>query len=350
MNPATSQTLTELLAPDASDMLGLVTRSPQRGRKNYAIGQALALKPELFAGLHQVLFCGMGGSGSSGDLFQALGGTLPIMVCKSPILPAWVGPETLVVAISYSGNTYETLACVEQAQARGARLLALSSGGELSARAKSQNFPLLSIEGGLPPRSALFDMLFALLGVLQPLKALGIDHEQIVATLDRLDALSADWTLTENKLSADQPEPLTLAQSMQNAEIRLWGSEFVGAAVALRWKNQLAENSKVLASVSQLPELNHNEIVPMCAGHHSAQQLIYFTLENEIPAGDAVALDLVKPHLQAVATPTAQGNSLLERLLYFVYLGDFTSVYLALLQNIDPTPIASIDELKRRMA
>lgn len=88
----------------------------------------------------------------------------------------------------------------------------------------------------------------------------------------------------------------------------------------------------------------------MCAGHHSDRRLLYFTLESEIPAGDAVSLDLVKPHLQAVESFTAQGSSLLENLLYFIYLGDFTSVYLALIQGVDPTPIAAINELKRRMS
>ena len=348
-SPLSPETLFALLAPDAGGMLELVRTAPERGRAHLALGRSQPYQERLPA---QILICGMGGSGSAGDLFQAScrQARIPLIVAKTAQLPAWVGPETLVIGISYSGNTFETLSCLRQAGQAGASLLGLASGGELAEMAARQGFPLLRIAGGLPPRAALFEMLFALLGCLQGLPALGLDPAEIDAGLARLDTLSRDW---EPKAHHPQPLPLTLARSLADNRVDtplLWGVTGATDAIALRWKNQFSENAKTLAAVSLLPELNHNEVVAMCARHHSQQRLIYLTLETAMPAADVVVLDLVRPHLHEVTALTAPEGRRLERLLYFVYLGDFCSVYLALLTGVDPTPIAAIDELKRRMA
>lgn len=362
MPALSAQTLTDLLAPDTQDMVKLVRMAPERGKACLAIGRQQPFAPS--RELTGILVCGMGGSGSTGDMLRAIcaESRLPISVCKSPHLPAWVGPGTLVIAVSYSGNTYETLGSLRQAIQQGAQILALGSGGELAKLAQEHDFPLLKIEGGLPPRAALFDLLFALLGSLESLAALGLQAADIDAILADLELLSQTWSLEPDM---NEPLPLLLARDLATAEqVLLWGVSDQTENVAVRWKNQLSENAKTLASVSVLPELNHNEIVAlchpfgqaagsdadMCARHHSRSSLIYFTLESVIPASEAVVLDLARPFLKQVEPLMPPAGSRLHRLLYLVYLGDVCSVYLALLKGVNPTPIAAIDELKRRMA
>ncbi|PKL74935.1 MAG: hypothetical protein CVV27_17955, partial [Candidatus Melainabacteria bacterium HGW-Melainabacteria-1] len=216
-----SETYSSLLAPDAFGMLELVSESPRRGRRNYTLGQAQPWLPgdrELW----QILVCGMGGSGSTGDLLQLIADRagVPVLVNKSVHLPAWVGPHTLVIGVSYSGNTFETLSCLRQAQVQGAALLGLGSGGELASLAAEADFPMLRIEGGLPPRAALFDMLFALLGCLEDLSLLGLNPNEIIEGLNCLDRLSQDWNVL---VDGPEPLPLDLARRLIDTEPMLWG-------------------------------------------------------------------------------------------------------------------------------
>ena len=111
----------------------------------------------------------------------------------------------------------------------------------------------------------------------------------------------------------------------------------------------MAENAKTLSFAATLPELNHNEIVPLCHQNASQRSVLYLGLSPEISAFDAISLQLVSEHVGATHQILAEGRSAAERLFYLLYLADFVSVYLAYLQGIDPTPIAAIDTLKQRM-
>lgn len=340
----------QMQAADPAQMLGLVTASARRARQHWDYGLAHPLPAERLSEIRQVLICGMGGSGSTGDLLVSLcsGSRLPLRVNKSGQLPAWVDPHTLVVGVSYSGNTAETLACLDQARQQGALLHLLSAGGALAEFAAAHQLSRVPLDGGLPPRSALFDMFFALLGSLQGLSALQLPPAaDTLAALNQLDQLSTAWTARSGEAA---PAPLQLAQRLAGLQPILWGVSQESEWVALRWKNQLAENAKTLALWSVLPELNHNEMVAICAAHHSRQALIYLNLEAQTPAADAIALELAADHLAAVERLGAVGANRLERLLYLTYFGDFMSVYLALLQGIDPTPIQAIDQFKARLA
>jgi len=338
---------TDWQAIDQGLMLEKVLHAPQRARAHWQKGlqHPLQAKTEI----RQVLICGMGGSGSTGDFLQALctTATVPILVNKAAEIPAWVNAHTLVIGVSYSGQTAETLACIEQAIAQGAQLHLLSSGGRVAELAETYGISYVPLDGGLPPRAALFDLAFALLGSIIDCPVFQLNQVESEASLQWLGSLSASWTPDQT----NKPLPLSLAeQLLPFAHTLIWGRAGQSGEVALRWKNQFAENSKRLGCNSVFPELNHNEIVPICARHHSQSAAIYLSLESTLSAFDQISLDLITPHLGRVEVVKAQGEGRLQRLLYLIYLGDFLSVYLAFLSGTDPTPIAAITELKNRMA
>lgn len=350
MSPFLSPTF---FAPDQSGMYALIQAAPERARLHFAKGLSAPLSLHPDRPIRQILVCGMGGSGSTGDLLQAIcpQSALPIWVNKSAELPAWVNAETLVIGVSYSGETAETLACIQAALARGAQIQVLASGGRLAALAQTHALNWVPLDGGLPPRAALFDMLFALLGSLvqaKPLsELLGLSQADITGALPFLATLSQAWALEQASPLASMP--YLLAQALLPASPLLWGNDSATACIAQRWKNQFSENAKTLASCSVLPELNHNEMVAMCAAYHSQSQLIYLTLGSVDALADRVSLEMVASQLAAVHTLRAEGQNHLERVVYLTCLADFVSVYLALLKETDPTPIAAINEFKRRI-
>lgn len=337
-------------APDHSGMFAHLQAAPVRALAHFERGQKSPFQPKSNQPIRQILVCGMGGSGSTGDLLQALcpQSPLPIWVNKSAQLPAWVNAETLVIGVSYSGETAETLSCIQQALSQSAQVHLLASGGALQALAQAQGLSCVGLEGGLPPRAALFDMLFALLGSLIEVPALallGLKQTELTAALTFLAEISQKWSDTDNEL----PLPYQLALAIKTAQPLFWANDPATAGIAQRWKNQFSENAKTLASYSVLPELNHNEMVAMCAAYHSQIQLIYLTLGSVDALADRVSLEMVRSQLTEVHVLRAEGQTHLDQVVYLTCLGDFVSLYLALLKEIDPTPIAAISEFKRRI-
>ena len=225
-------------------------------------GRARALEADL-GGLDgavpdAVLVAGMGGSAIGGDLLRALAraaAPVPVVVQRSYRLPAWVGAETAVVVSSYSGNTEETLSVMEAAEARGARLVVLTAGGVLRARAEALGLPHVVLPGGMMPRAALGYSLTALLTVAERMGVLRLPDAAWHETQAMLDALAAELA------DVGGNEALRLADALAGLLPFVYTPEGLLEPVGHRWRTQINENAKTLAAGNVFPELTHNEIM-----------------------------------------------------------------------------------------
>ncbi|MFH1149516.1 MAG: bifunctional phosphoglucose/phosphomannose isomerase [Actinomycetota bacterium] len=342
-------------AVDLSDMLGAVERFGSQVREALEIGRAGISLPSA-EGVRNVVVLGMGGSGVSGDVVGALapasGLEVPLVTVKGYTLPRFVDQCSLVFAVSYSGNTEETLECVQQASMRGARLVGVTSGGALRAMAEEKGFPAFYIPGGMQPRASLG---YLFVPVACALERMGLVSGLISDLEGAVPMLEERGGEHGRASELDNNPTKRLAKELPGQLLVIYGSEGALAVAALRWKAQLNENSKVPAFHNSFPELNHNETVgwqhleEICGSVH----LVVLRETGGHPRIEKrvrITLDLIGDRLGAVTHVCARGENAAERLLDLVYFGDFVSVYLALLLGQDPTPVTRIEELKKRMS
>lgn len=342
------QTLAELLEHDSQSLLKITQNSYQTALAHFEQAQKVEL-PYSLEDIQQVLICGMGGSGVTGDfiqLFSYNSARVPVSISKGPVIPPWVSKNTLVVCVSYSGNTAETLSCYEMACAQNARVMVVTTGGTLGQWAQENAHPIVPMQPGKMPRAALFDLLFSVLGILQKSNPLGLASLPFRAGLERLNTCAQEWSSFEGSY------PLQLAQALHEHHPILWGEYAATDLIALRWKNQLSENSKVTSYYNYFPELNHNEIVNMCARHHSQSCLLYLNLDRDGRwyERSQISLKQVRSQVSQLIEVEAQGDSRFEKQIYLTYLADYVSIYLAFLRGVDPSPIEAIESLKQEMS
>jgi glucose/mannose-6-phosphate isomerase len=337
-----------LRALDAGDMLGAISSLPRHAREGYDAALASDGLP-LADGVTAVAFCGMGGSAIAGDVLRATYGdrlVVPVEVVRSPVVPAWVGPHSLVVCSSYSGGTAETLACFEEARSRGARIVPITSGGRLSERSAELGITPVRIPGGYLPRAALGYLVFALLGSMEKvglLPRLSDDVHDAIAVMEPLvDALGPEVPIERNDAKA-------LAGRMGDRQPVIWGADGVGSVAAGRWKAQMNENGKVPAWASSLPELDHNEVVGWSAGRGEGSFVVALRDEAEHPDVSVrfpISLEIARDAGAATEEVWATGRNRLSRFLSLAIMGDYTSCYVGLAREVDPSPIDAIVRLK----
>ncbi|MBC7170110.1 bifunctional phosphoglucose/phosphomannose isomerase [Candidatus Bipolaricaulota bacterium] len=335
-------TWTELRAQDRSGMAEVLAAFPDQCRAGLALGERLPL--DGLAGFSRVVALGMGGSGIAGSLLGSLL-TVEVAPVRDYALPPWVGEESLVVALSYSGDTEETLAAFAAARGRTRRLLAVTSGGELGRRCANWGIPWIEIPGGYQPRAALGYLLFPLLGLFRRL-GVGPDPGEALAVLDERAAALAP--------GGAENEAQRLARHLAGRVPLVYGAGPT-APVAFRWKTQVNENAKAPAFWAELPELCHNEVVGWeLAGRLLPHATVVFlrTPHDHPRVARRVAIlgELLARRGLDWTEVWARGESGVAQLLSLLVLGDWVSYYLALLHRVDPTPVAVIAELKERLA
>lgn len=301
-----------------------------------------------------ILVLGMGGSAIGGDLARTLmedHAPVPLMVCRDYRLPDFVGPDTLAIASSNSGGTEETLSATQDALDRGARVVAVTTGGRLAQLASQHGFPLLRFQYAAQPRAALGFSFGLLLGLLSKL---GYTDE---TTLGIDEAIAAAKSLPQ----AIGPGVPTDSNRVKQLALRLYGKLPVvyGAGilseVARRWKGQFNENSKAWAFFEQLPELNHNAVVgyenpPDLAGRLFVVLLSSSLYHPRVFARVGITSEILRQRGVAHEMIEASGSTPVAQMMDAIMIGDYVSYYLAMLYGTDPTPVRTIDFLKNQLA
>jgi len=298
---------------------------------------------------------GMGGSAIAGELTAALvadSAPRPFIVTRDYRWPACVDRSALAVLSSNSGNTEETLSLAHEAVARGVPCAAIASGGALAALAGERGWPLHRLPGGMPPRAGLFHGWVPLTRFVQ---RLGWSSDPVPGWREA-SALLRRRRAELGSAAAEATNPAKrLAREITGRPLYIYSGPGGPAAVAVRWRQELNENAKVLAHSAVVPELNHNEIVGwQQAGPVTRSLAVLLLRDGEDTAEVTTRLDLTAEYAArqgaAVHEIRSQGESRIARLASLVQFGDSLSLYLALLGGVDPTDIASIDEFKRRLA
>lgn len=333
-------------------MLAAVRGLPQQCRSAWE--QAQAFEPGDLGGILRVVVLGMGGSAIAGDMLRVLmqrESAVPVFNVRQYELPPFIDERTLLIACSFSGNTEETLSAFEQALATPARKLAITSGGRLLATARANGVPAFTFTFAGEPRAALGFSLMPLLAVAGKagfMQGVGRDVEEALAVMERqLGAIGEQVPAADNAAKR-------LAERLHGRLPVIYGAGFL-TEVAHRWKTQLNESSKVWCFYEELPEANHNAIVGYgLPGEIAERAFVVFLRSGSLPPRVLLRYEFCQRALRAAGVDfeemEAPGESALAQMLACVLFGDYVSYYLALLNEVDPTPTTVIDELKAWLA
>ena len=329
---------------DKSDALGVA------GQQAAQLKYEFTVKNDIHD-IENVVVGGMGGSGWPALILTSWPMlSVPFEVSSDYKAPSYVNAHTLYIASSYSGNTEETLASLEDAASNGAQIVVMSAGGKLAEIARERGYPLYEIPSGFQPRMSSFYFLAALIQIVEPLGlvASGSKNELHQA---------ADWLATQN--TSWLPEVVTkdnaakqLAEHMTGKSVIIYSGPLLFPA-AKKWKICINENAKNLAWANQYPEFSHNEFIGWSSHpvdkpfavielrstleHPRVQKR--FELTEKLLSGK-------RPHPVAV---TVQGDTVLKQILWSFNLGDYASLYLAILNNVDPTPVDLVEKFKKEL-
>jgi glucose/mannose-6-phosphate isomerase len=299
--------------------------------------------------LDDVVVLGMGGSGIAGDVLAALtapSSPVPVVVVKDAVVPAFVGSSTLVIALSFSGSTAETIAGATEALERGARLVSVTSGGQLADLTASGGGGVLAVDPAIPmPRAALGAMVAPVLAVAEDTGVLVGARDQLAAAVLQLRRRAQALSRTDNVAEH-------LARTIGRTWPLVYGAGPLGAVAAVRWKNQVNENAKAPAFHHTLPEVCHNELCGW--GQHgdvTRQVLTLVELRHGFEEADiARRFELIDDQMLEVVADIcvveAEGDGPLAQLMDLVLVGDVTSLHMAADAGVDPGPIPALDAMK----
>jgi glucose/mannose-6-phosphate isomerase len=337
---------------DPTNMMRRIGELPQQCRQAWASATDFSL-PSDYSKVNKVIILGMGGSAIGGDLVSGLvleQGGLPVLVHRDYDLPPSVDNRTLIIASSYSGNTEETLSSFAQALKTSAKKLAITTGGRLKALAEEDGVPLFSFQYVAEPRAAFGYSFFSILGLLHKLGVLSINSQDVEETINLLQELSPGLDNT-TPLSANRAKQL--ATKLLGRLALMYGAGIL-SGVALRWKTQFNENSKTWAFAECFPELDHNAVVGYKFPSWLAKRVFVVLLHSpSLHPRTQIRYQLTADILTDAGVEheavEAQGQSPLSQIMNAVLFGDYVSYYLAILNQVDPSPVAVIDRLKERL-
>jgi glucose/mannose-6-phosphate isomerase len=332
---------------DRGGMLSLVAAMPEMLLQAEKLSERLEL-PRIKK-VESVVLAGMGGSAMGGEIARSLTSDLPVLLNRFYSLPGFVNDRSLLIASSYSGDTEEVISCVKEARQKNIPVIVLTSGGKLAEIAEAEKYPKVIVPAGLPPRAALAYLTLPVLKVLEKLGYIKNLSSQLQDTGKLLGNLKDEYLRGERTNPAKQ-----LARKLQDKVPIILASPGVTRAAGIRFRCQLNENSKMVAHLALFPELNHNEIVGLAQLKRGSHNFAVVALRDEEDHGRVhkrieITKSLIGANLGGVNEVFSTGKSRLARLFSLIYLADFVSVYLALLQGLDPTPVEVISRLKKEL-
>jgi glucose/mannose-6-phosphate isomerase len=347
---------------DKSNMLGICTKIHEQCRDAIQRAERVEIPKEIkiskditiqYKKPKNIIIAGMGGSAIGGEILKDWLQDrlpLPIQVCREYQLPAYVDKNTLVFAVSYSGNTEESLSAFLDAVKRRCMVLSVTSNGLMLAFTEKMNLPHVTIPDGMPPRVALAYLFFPLpilmekMGILQNING---ELEEVIVVLEKLSRETAPQIATENNPSKK------LALELNGTIPVVYGFRQY-SAVTQRLKDQFNENTKIPCKQDVFPELNHNEVMGWNAPESLTKQFTILLIrdrdeppeiKNRIETTKLLALNKAQKILEIYA----RGKHSLTKMLSGMYIGDFASIYLAILQGKDPTPVETIAKIKQKL-
>jgi glucose/mannose-6-phosphate isomerase len=325
-------------------MKTLVANFSKQLTEAIAIGSSAKLTPSQHK-ISNVLICGLGGSGIGGSIVSELvigNANVPVNVSKGYFIPAYVNENTLVIISSYSGNTEETLNCLDLATTKNAKIVAVTSGGKVLDASKIKGFDCIVVPGGMPPRSCLgysLTQLFFILG-----------FNKIIHTNYKAD-LEAAVKLIDTEENTIIAEGKTIAEKLLGKIPVIYATTF-NEGIAIRFRQQLNENSKILCWHHIVPEMNHNELVGWTEKNNNLS-VLFFLDKDEYSRNLArvqINKDVIKKHAAEVTEIYSKGVSIIEKAIYFIHLGDWISIALGELRGADLMEVNVINHLKSKLS
>jgi glucose/mannose-6-phosphate isomerase len=292
-----------------------------------------------------VLICGLGGSGIGGSIVSELVvgyAKVPINVTKGYFIPEYVNENTLVIVSSYSGNTEETLNCLNLAAAKSAKIVSITSGGKLLDVSREKNFDHIVVPGGMPPRACLGYSLTQLFFTLGFYKIIDSRYKKELENAIKL--IDAE----EINIIA---EATSIAEKLRNRTPVIYATTYY-EGIAIRLRQQLNENAKVLCWHQIIPEMNHNELVGWTEKNDNLSVLI-FVDKHEYSRNLArieINKEVIKKYTSHITEIYSKGNTAIEKAIYFIHLGDWVSVILGGLRGADLMEINVINHLKSELS
>lgn len=325
-------------------MKNLIDTFTHQLQEGLEIGEKIKLS-SYSESFNNVLICGLGGSGIGASLVKDItqkDSSVPILVTKAYDLPNFVNKNTLVIISSYSGNTEETIACLESALSLECKIVCIASGGVVEALALKNNLDFIKIPGGMPPRACLGYTAIQLFYVLNFFEIIDATFKtELEKTILLLDTEKESIKKEASHLADLLIDKLPILYAADNFE-----------AVAIRIRQQINENSKMLCWHNVVPEMNHNELVGWRIKSDN-QVVVFLRNKTDLPRIQTrmeLNSKTIREYAHNVYDLWSKGESDIQRAFYLVNIGDWLSLYLSELRNVDITEVKVIDDLKRELA
>ncbi len=332
---------------DSQDALGVAQKEPEQ--LSYSFSKDFSNWPT--KQFKNIVFSGMGGSALSALIAQSWPGfNIPFEVVRDYHVPNYVSEDTLFISSSYSGNTEETLAAYSEAKDKKAYIVVISSGGKLVETARQDNIPALVLPAVSQPRYAVFYSLKATLTVTDSLGLTSGKADELSNCKQFLTDASKDWLST---VPTAQNLAKQIALECVGKSIVIYAGPKLFPA-AYKWKIGFNENAKQIAWCNQLPEFNHNEFLGWTKQPTSKPYTV-IDIRSNLENSRTQKRFLVTAKLLSGLRPDPivvepVGHNLVEQLLWSISLGDFVSIYTALLNGLNPTPVDMIEKFKQELA